>query len=220
MKASLDYIQQKFIEYNRLCFDDELPLLPFKLSNARTFLGQLKFTKKRNLWGKWHYQDFVFCINTAKDMPEELLEDTILHEMIHYYILYHQLHDSSAHGKLFVQKMNEINKRFNRHISISHKRTEEENEKDLQIRTHFICVSQLEDGRCGITIATRTRLFELWNEMPKFPKVITNKWFISKNPFFNRFPRAITPKIYIIEKQTIEDNLKDAKELMIKNHKS
>ena len=66
-------------------------------------------------------------------MDERLLEDTIIHEMIHYHILSNQLQDTSAHGKLFRKMMDDINARFGRNVTISHKPTEEEREKDREI---------------------------------------------------------------------------------------
>ena len=82
--------------------------LPFRLSNARTFLGQLRYSRKRSFWGGWKYGNFQFVISAGKEMDERLLEDTIIHEMIHYHILSNQLQDTSAHGKLFRKMMDDI----------------------------------------------------------------------------------------------------------------
>lgn len=213
MIATIEYIQKKFDEYNKLCFEGQLQPLPIKLSNARTFLGQVTCKRVRNFDGTWCYYDFVFRINTKIDRPEKEVEDTILHEMIHYWILYNQMQDTSIHGKIFRKKMNEINSKYNRNLSISHKTTKEEHDKDTEKRRHVICVSKLQDGRIGITIAAHTRLSQLWDIMPEFPGVIEQKWVLSTDPFFNRFPRAISPKIYPVNPEELEEHLKDAKEL-------
>ena len=85
MIASIDYVKRKFAEYNERCFEGKLEPLPFRLSSARTFLGQVRFKRKPNPDGTWHYSDFIFVISNKRDYPETEVEDTILHEMIHYY---------------------------------------------------------------------------------------------------------------------------------------
>lgn len=57
-------------------------------------------------------------------MPENEWEDILIHEMIHYFIAYQGLNDNAPHGKLFREKMNEINTKYHRNISISRKNTE------------------------------------------------------------------------------------------------
>ena len=122
MIPTLDYIQARFDEYNACYFGGQLPRLPIRLSHARTFLGKVCFTKRRQwLFGPYQYSNFVLRINTRFDLPETLIEDTILHEMIHYYIAYNQWHDTSAHGRLFRQEMKRINEIGGRHITISYR---------------------------------------------------------------------------------------------------
>ena len=122
MVPTIPYIQSRFDEFNARFFAGALPPVPIKLSNARTFLGKLTFTKRRKwLFGEWTYSNFVLRINTRFDLPEQLIEDTILHEMIHYYIAVNQLRDTSTHGHLFRQEMKRINAEGNRHITISYR---------------------------------------------------------------------------------------------------
>ena len=122
MVPTIPYIQSRFDEFNARFFAGALPPVPIKLSNARTFLGKLTFTKHRKwLFGEWTYSNFVLRINTRFDLPEQLIEDTILHEMIHYYIAVNQLRDTSTHGHLFRQEMKRINAEGNRHITISYR---------------------------------------------------------------------------------------------------
>lgn len=122
MVPTLDYIQARFDEYNTRYFGGTLPPIPIKLSHARTFLGKVTFVRHRTwLFGSVRNEKFVLRINTRFDLPEELIQDTILHEMIHYYIAVNQLRDTSAHGKLFRSEMKRINTEGNRHITISYR---------------------------------------------------------------------------------------------------
>lgn len=214
MIPTLDYIKSKFNEYNTLCFEGKLPLLPFKLSSARSFLGQVRFVQEKNPDGTWHYCGFQFVISTKVDLPEQEVEDTIIHEMIHYWILSNQMQDNAPHGDLFISKMKEINMKYNRNISVAHKATKEEQDNDTEIRQHLVCVSRLRNGKRGVTIATKSSLFKLWDAMPTFPNMAELHWYVSTDPFFNRFPRAASPKIYPVPSEELEEHLKDAKELV------
>lgn len=214
MIPSLDYVKAKFKEYNELMFEGELKPLRFKLSNARTFLGQVCFMRDKNEDGTWHYSGFEFKISTKMDLAENIVEDTIIHEMIHYWILSNQMQDNAPHGDLFIAKMKEINMKYNRNISVSHTTTKEEQETDTEVRQHLICVSRLRNGQRGVTIATKTSLFRLWDEMPKFPNMAELKWVVSTDPYFNRFRRSTTPGIYRVPADELEEHLKDAKELV------
>ena len=214
MRPSLDYIQHKFDEYNTLCFGGKLQPLPLRLSRARTYLGQVACKRRRTLRGTWHYYDFVFRISTLIDLPEREVEDTILHEMIHYYILSNQLQDSSTHGRLFTSMMREINRRFGRHITISHRKTKEEYEQDVQVRQHFICVVRLGSGSTGIIIAAKSRLNRIWNALPHISAITSAQWYLSHDPYFNRYPRSLSVKVYPIPPSELEEHLRDARMLI------
>ena len=125
MKATVEYIEKKFEEFNRQMFAGKLPKLSIELSNAKTFLGQCAFKKRLTVFGKVKLYDFRMRISTRFDLTEREIEDTIIHEMIHYYIGVNNLKDTSAHGQLFRQMMNSINERYGRSLTISHKVTKQ-----------------------------------------------------------------------------------------------
>lgn len=214
MIATLDYIRQKFEEYNTMMFEGKLQPIPFRLSRARTFIGAVQCCRKRNPDGTWHYYDFVFVISTLVDRPESEVQDTIVHEMIHYWILSNQMQDDSPHGTLFKMKMEEINRRFGLHVKVSHHKTKEDMDKDTQLRQHLICITKLRGDKLGITIASRTRLFMLWDQIPLIPQVQECQWYVSADPFFNRYPRASSLKIYSISPAELEEHRGDFRPLI------
>lgn len=214
MVASLEYIEKKFSEYNEQLFEGKLQPLPFKLTTARSFLGQVRFYQEKQPDGTMRYMNFQFVISTKVDLPEAEVEDTIIHEMIHYWILSNQMQDTGPHGDIFKTKMKEINLRFNRNLSIVHKATKEEADQDKEVRQHLICVVRLKTNQMGICIASKSKLFQLWDEMPNFPKAAECNWFMSTDPFFNRFPRATSVKLYPITRAELEEHSKDFKPLI------
>ena len=211
MKPTQEYIERRFSEFNKQYFSGQLPTVPVRLTSARTYLGQLGFKRKRTLLGAIKNYDFVLRISIRTDLPEQEVEDTLLHEMIHLYIASKQLRDTSAHGRLFRQLMTEINSRHGRHITISHRRTAAEQEQDTQHRLHLLCVSTFESGEQGITIAAKSRVFQLWDIMPTFPHVVETFWYATYDPYFNRYPRTLTPKIYRISVADLTEHLKSAR---------
>ena len=128
MKPDVPYIEAKFQEFNSLMFDNALPPVPVALSKASSYVGLCTFKTRRHLFGKVEHYDFRLRFSTRLDLPEAEVEDTIIHEMIHYYIRLNRIKDTSAHGKVFRQMMNELNSRFGRHITISHRTTKEQRE--------------------------------------------------------------------------------------------
>jgi hypothetical protein len=219
MMLTLEFLNQKFDELNELCFGGALPKVSIRLSKARTYLGQLGFKRKRPLFGKTQYYDFVLRISTRLEQTEEEIIDTLLHEMIHLYIASHQLKDSSSHGPVFRQMMNDLNQRFGRHITISHRKTKDELNQDTQRRQHLVCVSTLASGERGITIAAKSRLLLLWDQIPRIPEIVSQTWYVSYDPYFNRFPRALTPKVYRISPSDLDLHLKAARPLVRQGRK-
>jgi len=212
MRATVDFIQRSFAYFNKLCFNGSLPPIPIKLSNARTFLGKVTFIGKRNLFGKIvRFENFTLRISTAFELTDVELEDVILHEMIHYHILLNGIKDSSAHGREFRKMMREFNLKFGRNITISHHLTPAQRiTGTVKNRTNYFCVSQLSDGNWGITVCANTRLFEIHRSLPRYYKLQSMTWYGSADPFFNRFPRSKTPKIYKITKEELDTHLRDA----------
>ena len=194
MRASVEYIKEKFDEFNKMCFDGNLRPLPFKTTSARTFLGQIKCRRDMNSDGTWLYSDFKFVVSTTFDLSEDVIDDVILHEMIHYYILSNQMQDTAIHGVLFKMKMQELNKRFNRNISIRYTRTKAETDTDKTIRQHLVCIARFKDGRIGLIVPSKTRLFRIWDDLARADSVVECNWYVSLNPFFNQFPRVNSAK--------------------------
>jgi predicted SprT family Zn-dependent metalloprotease len=214
MRANVEYVKQKFNEFNELCFEGKLQPLPFKTTSARSFLGQVRFFREKNLDGTWYYCNFEFIVSTTFDLAEELVEDVILHEMIHYYILSNQMQDTAPHGELFMRKMQELNVRFNRNISVRHKSSKEEVETDKTIREHIICVVRFKTNRMGVTVASKANLFRLWDDLTQADKISECNWYVTKDPYFNRFPRVNTAKVYSVTLDEITEHLNGAQKLI------
>ncbi len=213
MIITKEYIEGKFAEFNRMCFGNELSLPPIRMSNARGYLGKVRYCRSVRLSGCGRYSDFELIISSkvANLANEREVEDVILHEMIHYYILSNQFEDSSAHGRMFREMMQTINQRYGRNITISHRRSEGEIESDSDRRRHYFCIVRLRDGRTGLVMPAHTRIFQIWSELPQLAAVERCDWYVSCDPYFNRFRRSLSIKIYAVDMDELTIHLHSAR---------
>ena len=217
MKATVPYIEKKFEEFNRQIFGGKLPKIPVELSDAKTFLGQCVYKKRRKPFGKAELYDFRLRINARVDLPEREVEDTIIHEMIHYYIGYNKLEDASAHGPLFLGIMNEINRKFGRNLTVSHKSTQEQREQlqDKRSRYHVIAVVSFRDGRTGIKVLPRVvkSILYYYNNVLANREIASIQLYMSTNIFFNRYPNSSALKVHFLEADEIGRQLEGAEKM-------
>ena len=222
MIATVPFIQDTFDRFNALCFEGVLPAVPVVLTKAGTFLGKMEYKSRRDFFGvvSSHY-DFRLKISTGFDLPQEELEDVIIHEMIHYYIACRNLRDTSVHGETFRRIMDTINRKYDRHITVRHHGRPEQNlvrDGSKQFKKHFLCVSTFPDGKKGITVCASTKIFELYRLLPRYYRITEMEWYGSIDPFFNRFPRANTPKIYKITEEELSEHLLESVPLKCDGH--
>lgn len=201
MRPDLQYIKYKFDYYNKLCFDGKLPVPPLRLNTRRGALGLTR-----------HY-DKSIEISVRLDLPEEEYIDTLVHEMIHYYILVNNIEDDGAHGTVFRSIMQEISNKYGIKITIEFDPSEEEQIKRLT-HTRIVCISELEDGQTGLTVVARNKIFEVWEGMLTLPEVINTTWYVSNRAIFEGFPVALSPRYVIVESEKISHYLTGAKQLV------
>ena len=150
-------------------------------------------------------------------MEESVIIDTLLHEMIHYYIASFNIKDTSSHGEVFQKIMNALNARFGYHLSITHKvvdgtamaeqKAKEREMKRTAYKRHFIGVAQLHDGNTYVLQAASTRVRMLDRQLRQYYPIKSLQWYGSISPFWNKYPNCITPKLYAIDKADLEKEL-------------
>ena len=218
MKATIPYIEQKFEEFNQQMFAGQLPKLPIELSDAKTFLGVCAFKTRKGKDGKEICYDFKLRINTRIDLPETEIEDTIIHEMIHYFIGYNQLEDASAHGPMFLRMKNSINAKYGRHLSVSYKVTKEQREQAIDAKQHWrvVAVVKFKDGRYGIKVLPRIqqRIVNYYTKVGSSKDVERVELYMSNNVYFNRFPNSSVLNAHYVDIEEINKNIKGAEPLV------
>ena len=194
MTPTVPFIEAKFDEFNSLMFGGTLPRIPVALGKSASYVGQCTFKTRRKFFGGLEHYGFRLRFSTRFDLPETEVEDTIIHEMIHYYIKLNGIKDSSAHGRVFRQMMNDINSKFGRHITISHRSTKEQREAliDKRPKWHVVAIVSFTDGRQGLKLLPRIkeRITAYHRTVGRNPGVSGIKYYMENDPWFNRFPTS------------------------------
>ena len=198
MIATLDFLVKRFETFNHAYFDGALPPVPIKLGRAVRSLGSCTYKKRRKLFGKTEYYDFCIHVSTRYDLPEEELEDVLLHEMIHYEILVNQRQDTSAHGRLFRARMKQFNEQYGRHISVSHRHALPPVAAPKDAKPQVVALVRMKDGRTGVKRlpADQRRISAYRRGLLRSGEVASVDFYLSDDPYFLRFPKSSALNIF------------------------
>lgn len=198
MIATLDFLVKRFETFNHAYFDGALPPVPIKLGRAVRSLGSCTYKKRRKWFGKLEYYDFCLHISTRYDLPEEELEDILLHEMIHYEILVNQLQDTSAHGRLFRARMKQFNEQYGRHISVSHRHALPPVATPKDRRPQVVALVHMKNGRIGVKRlpASLQRINAYRRGLLHSGEVVSVDFYLTDDPYFLRFPKSSALNIF------------------------
>lgn len=207
MIATVEYVERRVAEFNRLMFGGRLPALPIELCDAKGFLGQLACNRQKT--------EFRMRINTRIDLTQDALDDVIIHEMIHYFIAYHRLIDTGPHGHIFRSIMESINANHGRHIQVSHRHTSEgewEQSVSKKATWHVIAALELRDGTMGVKVLPRVapKILAYVDAVRRAPNVKDVSLYMHNNPFFNRYPTSAALKYHGIDRATFLANIAGA----------
>ena len=201
MRATLPFVKEKYTLFNREIFEGTLPEIPLRISRSTRTLGTLRYKVLRT-GGIKRMSDFSIWISSCFDLSEREIEDTIIHEMIHLYICWNNLEDTSSHGRIFRTMMNTINLRHRRAITISHRGARE---SETSVKRHYICLSTFMNGDRAITLCATTRIFEFHRQLSRMAgrEINTWQWYYSTDSYFNRYPRSRTLKFYRLNDEAL-----------------
>ena len=107
MTITLQEVKKVFNEYNKKVFNGGLPEPSFELMHTKTILGQFC---PRNIGND--KMAYLIRVSTYYDRPYKSYVDTIVHEMLHYYIKYNNIKDRSSHGPVWKRMAKEISNKY------------------------------------------------------------------------------------------------------------
>ena len=184
------YLSAKFDELNKQCFSGKLMRPEIRLNTRLRALGVMRTSIMKDKEGNVRRKDMWIEISTRRDLSEDTLTHVLLHEMIHYYIAFHDLKDDGMHGKLFVEIMEKLNREHGYHLTVKYASTDEEL---INLRTHerHVCVMRFGSGEYGVMVVAKNRLRELDKEARERPDVSEITWYVSDREIFGKFPVAV-----------------------------
>lgn len=204
MRATLDFLEDRFHRFNRDIFGDSLPTPLMHISQARSFMGQFKVERHSSLLRKTK-ETYHLTLSNRYELDESVLEDVVIHEMIHYVIHYKKIKDTSSHGRNFRELMTDINRRFGRHITVSHRCTKKELESD-GAKAHFIvCLCTMTDGRKLVCRVSQSKVFEIHRAFQEWDLVDKEEWYWVYGNYFNRYRRVLTPRLFSVDKEGLDN---------------
>ena len=212
MKPDVGFVREQFQAFNKLIFSGELPEIEIVISNSKSFLGRLEYKRRRRLLGRDELFNLKMRVSARVDLPQSEVEDTIIHEMIHLYILVKGLKDSSTHGVVFRQKAAEINEKYGRKITISHRFTPQQRLEVMASsgkKMRIIAVVRLSDGRTGVKVIPdrRESLARFKRGLRFWVGIREVCYYKSDNIFFNRYPCSSASRIQLVDEKLILEQL-------------
>lgn len=209
MIPSLQFLRERFDYFNSLCFGGHLAVPPLGLNTRRAALGITRYRTRTLSDGTREHIDIAIELSTRHDLSAEEWDDVVVHEMIHYYILSSGIADTGKHGRVFRAKMAELNEAHGLHITVKHDPTAEEL-MSMTRRLHYVCVADTDDGRVALAVAAKTRLFQLWDELPRIGSLSNFRWYASRRKYFDTIRTTLTPKMIVIGREEAERYLEGA----------
>ena len=206
MRPTADFLEKRFGDFNQAYFEGNLPPIPILLSDVKSYAGM--YVHHRRTSGVTRQ----IKINVRMDLPSEVYEDTLLYEMIHYAIDLSGKRDDAPHGTLFMQMMERINKEGGRHISVSHHLPRGTTDHiDRRPRWHIVAVLTTAKGpmvKVLPRIAPRIRRY--YDAVIESPEISEIRFFMTRNPYFNRYPVSGAFTAHLIDSDELERELSDA----------
>lgn len=189
MIISTQQFNEFFDKINQLYFENKLPRIKYKIANSKCYFGRF-VAKNAN---DYYISISSVLLNTIKDF-----ENTLAHEMIHYYIWYFKIKDSSSHGYVFQDFMRKINSYGLHKITISSKSQRPENKEGFEIKHGFLCKTKDNPTHIFVFFINKNKINEYKKRLEFSVKskswCLEYKYFTSNNNFF-KFSTECTKSI-------------------------
>ncbi len=197
MTPTAEYLRAQFAEFNDRYFGGVLPEPQFRVNSARTILGRFSCRRvRRGLLGLRSSEEYAIAVSRFYDLGERDVQTVLLHEMIHFYLCYRRMADSSPHGKLFRREMERINADgWSISVRTSTKGWQPSAEKCSSKR----CVVALTtaDG-CYFAAVQRPYVKAFDRAMGRIAGLKRREWYITGDSFFRQYPLVRTLRFRLV----------------------
>ena len=220
MTLTVDILRAWFRQFNADYFGGELPVPRLALSKARTRLGTMSYKRKLHICVV-EYSDFTIRVSTYYDCTEREYQETLLHEMIHYYIAYKRIRDKSSHGPVFRQMMRQLNEVYGWNVTVSssmrdHKLSDPQSAR--AVRPYVVLAIVTRNGGRMLSVVNPRSAREIDRRARMAAEIVDHRWYMTQDEYFREFPkvrslraRRVTSDVYnektaAMQPLTIKDN--------------
>lgn len=178
MTITIKQINELFNEWNKKAFNNELPIPSFELMQTKRTLGQFR-------WRKIGIDKigYTIRISTFYDRPLESYIDTIVHEMLHFYIRYKGIKDTSSHGRIWKRMAGELSDKFNLTITRTNpagggacEAVIEKRASKKVAKYEYVFLCKMRDGiHYGAAVAPSSNIYKLVPRFKNWKAVVTFK---------------------------------------------
>lgn len=210
MIPTRQYIKELFGTFNTAYFGGELPEPEFAISNARTILGQFCCSQRRSLL-PWRQKPERFTIKVTRyyDMPERECQNILLHEMIHFYITYKGIRDTSPHGRAFRSMMDSLNKGHGWGIRVRTDSSKWALAGGPKRKQRLVLALQTTEGKCLFAVVNR-KYYAAINRQAKMNRHISAyRWVETDSEAFRDYPVSRTLRGRIVSRAAFEGTLNE-----------
>ena len=217
MTLTVDLLRTWFKQFNADYFDNELPVPRIALSKARTRLGTMACRRVRKLL-RWVYTDFTIRISTYYDCTEREYKETLLHEMIHYYITYKHIPDTSSHGRVFREMMLRLNREHGWHITVSSSMRGRQltDASSAAKATYLVLAIVLDDGKRMLSVVNPRSARTIDAQAEGVRRIVDHRWFMTQDAYFRSFPRVRTLRGRIVSEDVYNEKTAAMQPLVLK----
>lgn len=186
------------------------------LSKARTRLGTMACQCRRTLWGR-KYSNFIIRVSTFYDCTEREFQTVLLHEMIHYYITYKGIRDTSAHGREFHRLMNWLNTEHGWHITVSSSvRGMATTEPASRPKNRLVLALLMQNGERLLSVVSPRYAPMIDRQAQMARQIVQHRWFMSDDSYFATFPTVRSMRARKVAKEVYEEKTKSMTPLVLK----
>lgn len=205
MRPTPSFLYRQFNYWNNLIFDNELPIPTLSITTAARYAGVFKVHRRKSFGGV--VESYSISLSALFDHSEDELNDTIIHEMVHFYIHIKKYQDTSSHGVIFRELIRKINERFGRHVKVSESFTNDVAASSLRSAIFVLAVSEMTDGKRLVTVISPRYRIVLPPLIAKIPGVKRTNVYLSSDNRLLRYPKVRTPKLYAMEPELLDEIL-------------
>ena len=216
MTLTVDLLQQWFRQFNETYFDGILPMPVLLLSKTRSRLGSIRYRRRRHLFHN-DCDNVTIRISTYYESTEHEFQSVLLHEMIHYYIAYKDIHDTSSHGRVFREIMNRLNKDYGWDISVRSARQEKNADTERTYDdSYLVFAAILETGEHILSVVNPRYALILDGQAKKERHIAQHEWYISHSPHFRNFPKVRSLRGVTVSKEEFEEKVSTMEKFVLK----